>query len=76
MILQLDPPIPLDTPKGRALAYFLIDRGVDFDLEYVCAIDATGECWTYRNPSVRFVTNITWGRRVATPKSKSSLAEG
>jgi hypothetical protein len=68
--VQLSPPVPLDTPKGKALAYFMIDRGIDFDLEWICAIDATGECWTFRNPHIRFITNITWGRRAATEKDK------
>jgi hypothetical protein len=62
MLLQLDPPIPLTCPKGPALAHFLIDRGIELDLEWVCAIDATGECWTFKNPQIRFQKNITQGR--------------
>lgn len=63
MFLQrLEPPIPLDTPKGSALCHFLIDYGIEHDLQWVCAIDATGECWTFRNRLVRFQKNITMGR--------------
>ncbi|MBB3453910.1 hypothetical protein FHT86_002166 [Rhizobium sp. BK313] len=62
MILRLLPSIPLDTPKGPALAHFLIDNGEEQDLQWVCAIDATGECWTWRNPEIRFQKNITMGR--------------
>jgi hypothetical protein len=65
MILQLDPQIPLETPKGSALAHFLIDYGIEHDLQWVCFIDATGECWTYRNKEIRAQKNITWGRLTA-----------
>jgi len=36
MIVQLNPPIPLETPKGKALAQALIDYGVEHDLVWVC----------------------------------------
>jgi hypothetical protein len=62
-ILQLDPPIPVTTPKGAALAHFLIDPGVEHHLQWVCFQDVTGECWTWRNPDVRAQTNVTMGRR-------------
>lgn len=62
MITQLNPPIPLDTPKGKGLAYFLIDYGVDFNLMWVVFDDLTGECWTWDNTKVRAQKNITLGR--------------
>lgn len=45
MMLRLDPPIPVDTPIGGAFAYFVIDSGPDHDMDFVCFLDATGECW-------------------------------
>jgi hypothetical protein len=62
MILRLDPPLPLITPKGSALAYFLIDYGLDYDLMFVCFLDEGGECWTFRGPQVRAVANYSAGR--------------
>lgn len=62
MILQLNPPIPLNTPRGSALAHFLIDYSPEFNLYWVCFIDETGECWTYDNKDVRAQKNITLGR--------------
>lgn len=62
MLLQLDPPIPLDTPKGSALAHVLIDYGPEYDLMWVCFNDADGQCWTWTNKDVRGVKNITIGR--------------
>jgi len=62
MILQLNPPIPVITTKGKALAHFLIDTGIENDIQWVCFIDATGEFWTVRNPNIRAQLNITHGR--------------
>lgn len=62
MILQLNSAIPLDTPKGSALAHFLIDYGIEHDLQWVCFINSTGECWTFKNPLVRAQKNITMER--------------
>jgi hypothetical protein len=46
----------------KAHAYFLIDLGLDHDLQWVCFLDASGECWTIRNPNVRLRENVTMGR--------------
>jgi hypothetical protein len=62
MILQLNPPIPLDTPKGSALAHLVIDNGPEYNLLWVCFNDADGECWTWDNSKVRGQKNITHGR--------------
>lgn len=62
MILQLNPPIPLSTPKGDGLAWAMIDYGVEYDLMWVVAIDETGEIWTFANPEIRAQKNITMNR--------------
>lgn len=62
MILQLNPPIELETPKGKGLAWFVIDYGVEHNLMYTVAINETGEIWTFPNPEVRATKNITMGR--------------
>lgn len=62
MILQLDPPIWLTTPKGEALAHFIIDYGIECDLYWVCAQQETGQCWTWSNRDVLFTKNITIDR--------------
>ena len=61
-ILQLHSPLPLSTPKGLALCHLVINEGIEHDLQFVCFIDASGECWTFRGPEVRAVKNITMGR--------------
>lgn len=61
-ITQLNPPIPIVTPKGKALAHFLIDYGIEHHLMWVCFQDDTGECWTWSNPEIRAQKNISYGR--------------
>lgn len=62
-MLRLDPPLPLETPKGKALAHVLIDYGVEYDLLWVCFQDETRECWTWSNKEVKIQTNISLGRQ-------------
>lgn len=63
MLTQLNPPLPLITPKGKAWAYLVIDYGQEHDLLWVCFQDETGECWTWGNREVRIQENITMGRK-------------
>jgi len=67
MIQQLNPPIPVITPKGTSLAHFIIDYGCEYDLQWVCFQDSTGECWTWKNSDIRAQKNITQGRDYITP---------
>jgi hypothetical protein len=60
---QLNPPIPVMTPKGRAMAIAWIDYGMEHDLMWVCFQDDTSECWTWENAQIRARMNQTIGRR-------------
>ena len=62
MIIRIDPPLPLETPRGKGMAHFLIDYGIEHDLMWVCFINQTGECWTWRNNDIKLEKNITMGR--------------
>jgi hypothetical protein len=62
-LLQLNPPIPLNTPHGPAMAHVLIDHGPEHNLLWVCFNDKDGECWTWPNNLVRAQKNITFGRK-------------
>lgn len=66
MILQLNPPLPLGTPKGNGLAHAMIDYGPETDLLWVVFLD-NGEIWTFKNPDVRALKNITMGRTLDVP---------
>lgn len=61
-MLQLNPPLPMNTPKGEGFAHFLIDYGPESDLYWTVFITATGEIWTFANREVRASKNITIGR--------------
>jgi hypothetical protein len=76
--LQLDPPIPVITPKGDGYAHLLIDYGPEYNLLWVCFLDDSGECWTYDNTQIRAQKNITMGRTFVSrhqPKSAPAAAE-
>jgi hypothetical protein len=64
MLTQLNPPLPLLTPKGKAWAHLVIDYGPEADLMWVCFQDEDGACWTWSNRDVRIQANATLGRRV------------
>jgi hypothetical protein len=68
-MIQLTPPLPVSTPKGKALAHVLIDHGPEHDLMWVCFQD-DGECWTWRNQDIRALGNVTMGRTLVPRKSK------
>lgn len=61
-MMQLDPPIPMVTPKGEGFAHILLDYGPESDLYWTVLITETGEIWTYANRFVRAAKNITLGR--------------
>ena len=60
-MIQLNPPIPVMTPKGPGLAQVLIDYGAEHDLVWV-VFQSDGECWSWRNQDIRAQSNITMGR--------------
>ena len=62
MIVQLNPVIPLITPKGKGFAHLVIDYSQEHDLMWVVFIDESGECWTFKNSEVRIVDNLSLGR--------------
>jgi hypothetical protein len=72
-MLQLNPQIPVLTPKGKGWAFFMIDRSQEHDLEWVVFLDNTGECWVFNNRDIRIQKNYTFNRQnisdfgIATP---------
>ena len=62
-MIQLNPPIPLITPKGRGWAFFLIDRSQEHDLEWVVFLDDGGFCWTFNNADIKIDKNYTMKRK-------------
>jgi hypothetical protein len=67
MIIQLNPQIPLITPKGPGQGVLVIDYSEEHDLKWVVIQDETGEIWTWKNDQVRGFKNVTMGRTRITP---------
>lgn len=61
-ILQLNPVITLETPRGKGFTFLVIDYGMEHHLYWVVFIDKTRECWTFSNKDVRIQSNISLGR--------------
>lgn len=74
MITQLNPPIPMSTPKGEGQAAFLIDYGIEHDLYWVVFIDDSRECWTFSNRDIRLQPNLTIGRGKFHMKQDASVS--
>jgi hypothetical protein len=72
MITQLNPPLPMVTPKGEGWAHFVIDYGPEAALMWVVFMDEDGACWTVPNPEVRMYQNWTLGRRRPEDQKKSA----
>lgn len=62
MIVQLNPTIPVVTPKGKGYALFVQDMGQEHHLYWTVALDANGQIWTFKNPLVRVQDCITMDR--------------
>ena len=60
-MLRLDPPIPLQTPRGLAFAHIFVDEGAEGDDTWIC-FGEDGQIWRWPNYEVRCCVNITLGR--------------
>ena len=69
MVVQLNPPIWLETPRGVGIAHLVIDYGPEHHLLWTVALDKGGECWTVANPEIKFQINPSMGRTKGTRKA-------
>ena len=61
-MLQLNPPLWLETPKGMGLAHLVTWDSLEHSLYWTVFDEATGQIWTWPNERVRAVKNITADR--------------
>lgn len=66
-LLQLNPSIPLGTPKGPGEAILALDYGKEDHTMFLVIIDATGELWTFPSLECRGLKNISIGRDLKPP---------
>ena len=71
--VQLNPPIPVITPKGEGYADLLIDYGPEYNLLWVCFLDDFGQCWTYDNTQFCVQKNITMEKNFVSRHQSKSL---
>ena len=62
MITQLNPMIPVHTPKGDGYAFLVIDYSQEHHLYWTVALDIDGAIWTFPNKDVLFQKNFSIGR--------------
>ncbi|HXJ72801.1 MAG TPA: hypothetical protein VNM37_08105 [Candidatus Dormibacteraeota bacterium] len=60
-LLQLNPTIELNTPKGHGVCHFLIYDGVDSVARWL-VLQEDGQWWEWQNHEVRGVRNFSQGR--------------
>jgi len=61
-IIQLNPPIYLETPLGGGWAYIYENAGVGLETFWTVALDDGGASVLFRNDQVRFGNSYTAGR--------------
>jgi hypothetical protein len=75
-LTQLNPPLPLETPKGKGWAHAVIDYSQEHDLLWVVFLNENGECWCFSNAEIRMVNNFSLGRYVPDYQSYNSFGSG
>lgn len=66
-MLQLNPPLPVDTPKGPAYAHLVTDYSQEHYLLFTCFLMETGDCWLFPNRDVKIQQNVSLGVRMPKP---------
>lgn len=74
MMLQLNPPIPVATPRGKGYAHVLLDYSQEHDLLWVVFLDESRECWTFSNRDIRMQENVTLGRARRSPDHEVTIS--
>lgn len=59
--MQLNPPIPVETPLGYGFAHLLEDGRAGADAIWQVFIARTGESWWFGNRYIRLSSDITVG---------------
>jgi hypothetical protein len=67
MITQLNPPLPVVTPLGRAQAHFVWEVSIEHYVMFLCWHDKTGECFVFPHHVLRLTPNISNGHPTHTP---------
>jgi hypothetical protein len=72
---RVEPPIEVDTDRGRALIFWMLDYTMNLNIVWGCIIKSTGEIWWYENHKIRHAPCETSGIRLGDIKPKESIGE-
>jgi hypothetical protein len=61
MMLQLEPPIPMQTPHGEGMAILVIDPGIHWNTVWCVALKDTLEIKHYESKDLKIGKNFTFG---------------
>lgn len=69
-LTRIDPPLPLETNKGKAMAHFLT---WDHELpsEFGCFLNSSGEFWWIKQTEIKLEENWTAGTNKQPPYAVS-----
>ena len=71
---QLNPTIPVETPRGKGMAIGILDYGPEHDLQWLVFLD-TRECWQVPSPQIMAQVNVAMGRMGSGPLPTGIFAE-
>lgn len=74
-MLQLDPQVPVVSPKGNGQAIGWLDYSQEHHMIWIVAQDATGEVWLWSNSQIKLRDNPTTGRNLKTRTEGKSEKE-
>ena len=74
-ILQLNPPITVETHMGEAIAHIVVDYSIEHSIHWVVFLTENGQCWTFPNEKIRAQRNITIDRNKPEKPQRISLME-
>lgn len=60
-MIQLSPPIPVETPHGEGMAIIVIDYGMQWNTIWVVVLQKTREIKHYDSNDVKLSKNFTFG---------------
>lgn len=63
-MLQLNPSIPVKTPKGTGECIAWLDYSKEDNLLWLVAMDDTGKCWLVPNQDISLLDNYSIGRNL------------
>lgn len=72
-MLQLNPPLPVVTPKGDAMAHVLIDYGPMLNTIWIVFLDETNECIHVDSAEILAAGSAMWDLKHPEPQKERKV---